>query len=73
MNRQTRRQKTAPRLLWALWVLALVFASPAPAFYRDDQTVPRDFRIDDEYFVDEEPLLPSLDEREMIRSAPRLY
>ncbi len=73
MNRRTRRQKTAPRLLWGLWVLALVLASPAPAYYRDDQTVPRDFRIDDEYFVDEEPLLPSLDEREMIRAAPRLY
>jgi type II secretory pathway pseudopilin PulG len=73
MTQPCRQSKPAPRLCWGLWILVLALVRPAPAYYRDDQTVPRDFRIDDEYFVDEEPLLPSLDEREMIRSAPRLY
>jgi hypothetical protein len=73
MNRPPLQQKPAPRLFWSFWVLALALAGPAAAYYRGDETVPRDFRIDDEYFVDEEPLLPSLEKRDLIRTAPRLY
>ncbi|MDZ4199223.1 MAG: hypothetical protein U1E27_08065, partial [Kiritimatiellia bacterium] len=55
-------------------VLFLIAAcAPTLAYYRGDEYIQRDFNITTEYFVDQEPLLPSLEERDWLRAAPRLY
>ncbi len=70
-----RKEGGRPLAVWrtVTGLMLAALALPAGAYYRGDEYKLRDFRIDAEYFVDQDPLLPTWEERELSRNEPRIY
>ena len=61
------------RINWYILLSVICVSLNAQAFYRGDEYEQRDYKVDAEYFLDQLPLLPSIERRLMYRDADDAY